>query len=294
MGHSSWDASAYTNYSKSTLHGRSTTEVFKEKRVNPHMDPTKITIRESRDSDENPESTAIIIGLDETGSMGICLDAAIRGLGDLVTELYNRKPVTDPHLMFMGVGDITCDDGPLQVSQFEADIKIAEQLQNIWLERRGGGNDSESYTLPWIFAAMKTSIDCWEKRGKKGYLFTVGDEPPPSVLRKTHLATVGLSVDDDITSQEALQMVSEKYNVFHLMAEQGDCMRRSRKGVITPWTNLLGERAILLNDVARLPEVIVSQIQFCEGMDRDEILASWSGDAATAVSNSFRVNLRNA
>lgn len=292
MGRPSWSGDSYTRYARTTLAGKSTEEVFKQRSVNPHMDPLKITLRESRDSDEHPESTAIIIGLDETGSMGVCLDAAIRGLGDLVNELYSRKPVADPQLMFMGVGDITCDDGPLQVSQFESDIRIAEQLQNIWLERKGGGNDSESYTLPWVFAAMKTVTDCWEKRGKKGYIFTVGDEPPPHELRKNHLSSVGLMVDDDISSQEALRMASEKYNVFHLMAEQGDCMRRGHDEVVKRWTNLLGERAILLNNVARLPEVIVSQIQFCEGMDRDEIIASWSGDAATAVSHSLRVNLR--
>jgi hypothetical protein len=292
MGNSTWTAASYARYSHTTLKGRSTNEVFTQRSVNPHMDPMKITMRESRDSDENPESTAIIIGLDETGSMGVCLDAAIRGLGSLVNELYTRKPVTDPHLMFIGVGDITCDSGPLQVSQFEADIRIAEQLQNIWLERRGGGNDSESYTLPWVFAAMKTSIDCWEKRQKKGYIFTVGDEPPPTTLRASHLASVGLTVDHDISSEEALRMACEKYHVFHLMAEQGDYMKSNHDEVVTKWTNLIGERAIPLNNVQRLPEVIVSQIQFCEGMDRDEIIASWSGDAASAVSHSLKINLR--
>ena len=34
----------------------------------------------------------------------------------------------------------------------------------------------ESYELALYFAAYKTSCDAWEKRQKKGYLFTLGDE----------------------------------------------------------------------------------------------------------------------
>ncbi|HAO33838.1 MAG TPA: hypothetical protein DCQ84_12920, partial [Candidatus Competibacteraceae bacterium] len=61
-------------------------------------------------------------------------------------------------------------------------IRIARQLRRLWLEKGGGGNACESYTLPWYFAATHTAIDCFEKRGKKGYLFTVGDEEPPLEL----------------------------------------------------------------------------------------------------------------
>lgn len=61
---------------------------------------------------------------------------------------------------------------------FEADIRIARQLEKLWLEKGGGGNCCESYTLPWYFAALHTAIDWFEKRGQKGYLFTVGDELP--------------------------------------------------------------------------------------------------------------------
>ena len=33
----------------------------------------------------------------------------------------------------------------------------------------------------------KTSIDCFEKRGKKGYLFTIGDEQLPPTLTKAQI-----------------------------------------------------------------------------------------------------------
>ena len=79
--------------------------------------------------------------------------------------------------MAMAIGDAECDRAPLQVTQFEADIRLADQLRELWIEGGGGGNRGESYHLPWAFAAMRTSTDCFERRGRKGYLFTIGDEP---------------------------------------------------------------------------------------------------------------------
>ena len=298
MGTARWDASTYRTYAADSVVGRSTDQIYTARRIDPDLDPKDISIRESRDSDENPESNAIIVGLDVTGSMGMVLDAMVRGLGTLVEEIYDRKPVTDPHIMCVGIGDAEAGDAaPLQATQFEADLRIAEQLTKIYLERMGGGNNFESYILPWYFAATKTDIDCLEKRGKKGYLFTVGDERITPRLRRVDISRVmgeESAPQQDLLVEEVYQMVSEKYEVFHLMVAQGSYMSRMRDDVVRSWTDVLGQRALLLEDHTKLPEVLVSAIQINEGMDPDEVVASWSGDAATAVSSmvNFQAGLR--
>ena len=279
-----WDAFTTTRTA-----GKSMGAVFSS-HLKPDLDPKQVKngIRESRDSDSNPASTAIIIGLDVTGSMGMIADAIAReGLKTLFTEIYDRQPVSDPHVMFMGVGDVVCDQAPLQVSQFEADIRIADQLVDLWLEGGGGGNACESYTLPWYFAGMHTAIDCFEKRHKKGYLFTIGDEEPPPVLAKDQLERVlGIRTQRNFTARELLEMASRYYHVFHVIVEQGaHCQQGGLDNVVKKWNGLLGQRALRLTDYTKLPEVIVSAIQVNEGASAATVADTWSGETALVVRN---------
>jgi hypothetical protein len=191
--------------------------------------------------------------------------------------------------MIMGFGDAWCDRAPLQVTQFEPDIRIAEQLKDIFLEGGGGGNGYESYNLPWYFAARKTRIDCYKKRGNKGYLFTVGDEPPPPVLTADHARQVGGEViERDLDSRDVLAMASRQYHVFHIVIEEGSFFRHSPALVRDSWRELLGERVIFLADYRRLAETIVSAIEINEGRDSRAVAASWSGDTALVVANAVR------
>lgn len=286
MGYSRWNPSDWKHYTRTTTAGRSRSAVFSRRSIRDDFDPRRIKLRESRDSEANPRSNALIVAFDETGSMGDIPDAFVReGLGTLVEEVLKRRPVSDPHLMIMGIGDAWVDRAPLQVTQFEPDIRIAEQLKDLYLEGGGGGNQYESYNLPWYFAARRTAIDCFEKRGKKGYLFTVGDEPPAPVLLAKHVRRVlGDDIERDLETRDLLAMASRMYELFHVVIEQGWYFRNDPDRVRTQWRELLGERVLFLSDYQRLAEVIVSAIEVNEGSDAAAVAASWSGDTALVVS----------
>lgn len=265
MGSGRFDHTAYRNYTTSTAH-ISRDERFASRGMKKELDPKGVKVRESRDSPDNPQSTAIIVALDVTGSMGMLAEVIARqGLGVLFQKLLDEKPVSDPHLMFMGIGDVNYDQCPLQVSQFEADNRIVEQLTGLYLEGGGGDNDSESYHLPWYFASRHTSIDCFEKRGKKGYLFTVGDEKTPPKLRADQIAAVlGESPQIDLSAEELLREVSEKYHVFHIIIEEGNYARGNLESTRAAWKRLMGQRALSLADHTKLGEGIIAIIEMNE------------------------------
>lgn len=288
MGSSRWSADDWTSYS-STAKTKTTDKIFTSRTLKDNLNPYGVAIRESRDSDINPKSNAIIVGLDVTASMGMIADVmAKEGLGIMVEEILKRKPVSDPHIMCMGVGDAYKDTAPLQVTQFEADITIAKQLEEIWLEKGGGGNNFESYNLPWYFAAMHTSIDCFEKRNKKGYLFTIGDEQAPDKVLKSQIQKIfGDTVQDDYTTEQLLNMVSKMYHVYHIVVEEGSYARYHLQEVMDSWTPLLGQRVLKLSDHKKLAEVVVSAIEVNEGKDVGTVVDSWSGKTSLVVSRAL-------
>ena len=288
MGTSRWSADDWKGYSATTS-TKSTSAIFTAASITSDLDPTNVNVRESRDSDVNPNSTAISVACDVTGSMDYIADYFIKeGLGILFGEILDRKPVTDPHLMVNAVGDFNYDRSPFQVSQFEADLTIAKWLEKVHIEHGGGGNNSESYHGPLYFASRHTSIDCFEKRGKKGYLFTIGDEEvPPALTRKQIEKFFGDKVQADLTYEQLLEEAERTYNVYHIIVAEGSHCRYSSSltKVQEGWRKVLGQRAITLTDYKALSEVIVSLIQVNEGEDVDAVADSWSGTTAVAVRN---------
>lgn len=293
MGSSSWTADTRTAYASRSAKSvnKSRSELFQSRSIRKDFNPKNIVMRESVDSEANPQSTPIIVGLDVTGSMGMIAEhIAKQGLGTLIESIIDTKPVTDPHIMMMAIGDINYDDAPLQVTQFEADITIADQLEDLWLEGGGGGNQFESYDLPWLFAARKTKTDAWDKRGQKGYVFTIGDELPPKATdHKVLNENIGLSEQQNMTTNDMLEAAQERYNVFHIIVEEGSYARSRPNIVREQWTELLGKRAVMLKNYRHLSEVITSVILVQEGGNPEDAIAQWQ-DKSVRESVEYALN----
>lgn len=277
MGNSRWSETSFKAYADTTNYQtKSVREVFTSHGIQSELNPKNISIRESLDSENNPNSTPIILGLDVTGSMGkYAHEIAIKHLPRLMNTLLDSKIVSDPHLMFMGIDDIHTRTGtPLQVSQFEADIKIVEQLRNIYMVGGGGGNDSESYDLAWLFAAYHTKTDSMDKRDTPGFLFTFGDECAPYQINlKGSLEDCFKNNEvGDITPVELLAEASEKYQVFHIVIEQGSYCQAYPEKVKSSWTDLLGNNVLFLEDTEYLTEVVTATLQIASGKDIHDVI----------------------
>lgn len=178
-----------------------------------------VGVRECRDSEEHPNTTPIVIAFDVTGSMGNIPYVMIKDQFPKLMRQLIEAGVSSPQICFMAVGDHEFDEAPIQVNQFENDAeKLVAGLQSLFLEEGGGGNSGESYLLAWIMAGNHTELDSYYLRGKKGFLFTIGDEPnlpevPASALEEFLGYEKGCKA---IKSGEALELAKQQYHVYHI------------------------------------------------------------------------------
>lgn len=241
---------------------KSAHEIFTQRSINNAMNPHGVTIRESRDSVEHPNSLAIILALDVTGSMGSVPHHLVKeGLPNIMGAII-QKGMPDPQLLFLAIGDHECDESPLQVGQFESSDELLDKwLTDVYLEGGGGGNAGESYLLAWYFASFHTSIDCFEKRNEKGFLFTIGDEPTLKSIPKSRLQNImGNGQYDNFSATVLFDKAREKYNVYHLHIRETGA--GSRQETIDGWKQLIGDNLILVErheDVSRIISEIITK-----------------------------------
>lgn len=251
--------------------------------VHGKMNPMGV-MRECRDSETHPETLPIICLFDVTGSMGEIPVQLQKKLGQLMATIMGNGYVKHPQILFGAIGDAKSDRAPLQVGQFENGLELDDDLSRIWLEGNGGGQMMESYALGHHFAAFHTITDAYEKRGKKGYLFTMGDECCHDNTR-SDLARVFGSAEAGMTAAETIAAASEKYEVFHIILGRGH--HGANPAVKKHWQELLGERAIYLDDPDAVCETIASTIGLLEGsvtLDNlaTELVASGASTGAAA------------
>ena len=252
MGGGSWTDTSMKRYSMSK--GRSFDDrtkistaqnMFTERKLHDLLNPYGV-IRECCDSEEHPATIPVILALDVTGSMGSACKRTATALGAIMSDLY--KSHKDIEFLIMAIGDLAYDEAPIQASQFESDVRIAEAIDNIFFEGGGGGNSFESYTAAWYFGLRHTKLDCW-KRGRKGIIITLGDEPLNPYLSRRRLGDVlGDSLQGDIETDELYREASEKFNIFHISVDDHGSSYASYKSMDDEsWGKVLGDHYVVSN-----------------------------------------------
>ena len=269
MGGGSWTTDSFRSYSKSV--GRSVTSsgmlddsynvqtLYISRNLQKELNPYNV-VRECCDSEEHPNTIPVILALDVTCSMGSAAAEVAKTLNVVMTSLYEK--INDVEFMIMGIGDLAYDDAPIQASQFESDIRIAEQLDKIYFEGGGGGNAFESYTGAWYFGLNHTKLDCWN-RGKKGIIITMGDEPLNPYLPKGRLSLVtGDRLQADVETSELYNSVIEKFDVYHLAVnDRATSYRSYRDRIASTWGKYLDDdhlKVVTLNNISQMIVDIVT------------------------------------
>lgn len=292
MGSSSWSDDSYNSRALHRLKTNAPVFGYSDKiargvapaKTHEHLDAAKMKagVREARDSDKHPESNAVFVGFDVTGSMREVPKMLQKSLCTLMGLLLRKSYLTDPAICIAGIGDATCDRAPFQVGQFESGIEIENDLTNLYLEGGGGGQQTESYELALYFLARKTAIDCFEKRGRRGYAFIIGDEMAYKAVDRHEVQTVfGDTLQADIPLAEILAEAKKKWEIFYILPQMTSYYDDPK--IIGFWKNLLNQNAMKLEDPNGISEIIASTIGLAEGAVDTSILTKELTDAGTAA-----------
>ena len=251
MGGGSYSASSFATYSASVgksydvRTNRISGQTFEATQLKEILNP-KGKIRECCNSEEHPNTVPVILALDVTGSMGAACKETAEALSQIMKTLYDK--FKDVEVCVMGVGDFECDDAPLQVSQFESDVRVAQQLDQIWMEHGGGGNNYESYTAPWVFGLYRTKLDAYDKQGRKGIIITMGDEPLnpdlPAGTVKDYLGSAdGANQFGSFETSKLYEDASKKFDIFHIAVDDSSSSYyRHRTKARETFIPILGDR----------------------------------------------------
>jgi len=295
MGASRWSDDHYTdrvklrtatNSSTFAYHDTTSRKSATDWKAHASLDPKGVKVRESRDSAEHPNSTGIAVLFDVTGSMRQVPQIMQKNLCKLMGLLLRKNYVSDPQILVGAIGDATSDRVPLQVGQFESGIEIENDLTNIFLEGNGGGQQSESYELAMYFLARHTSMDCLEKRGKKGYCFIIGDEMARDVSGSAVQQVIGDSTEN-IKLEDMVRELQTKFEVYYILPKMTSYYDDPK--IETFWRKLLVQNFIKLDDPEGICELIGSTIGICEGQDVDAITEDLTASGTDlAVVNSVK------
>ena len=249
--------------SRSVYSKMSRQETFTSRSLDPEMD-IRGKVRESCDSDEHPNSFPVIIALDVTGSMGSVPHELIKGGFPKIMGKIMGENIPDVQVCFLGIGDDVYDSAPFQAGQFETSDELNEKwLTKVYIESGGGGNDGESYSLAWYFAARHTAIDSYEKRKVKGCLITIGDEPCLPSTTESHIYRIfGEHPQSDVKADDILSEASEKWDCYHINVCD---YAGSRSSTVNDWQQRMKDKLVTTQSSSGtdIPDIIAGIVIRC-------------------------------
>jgi hypothetical protein len=279
MGSGSWSSATYDAISKARIAAGSAfgydaqAKASGTYRAHESLDVKRLNaagknVRESRDSVEHPNSKPIIVGFDQTGSMGMVPRVVQQKLKTLFGILTAQDYVSDPQVAIAAYGDAANNEYvPLQFGQFESDNRIDEELDNLFLEGMGGGNSGETSNLLLYYAAHHTQTDAFTKRGKKGYLFLIGDERQIPITAKMVRKYIGdVKPLGRLDFKSIANDAAQKWDIKMLLIDNSAAFYQHSQQF---YSDLFGPKnVVVVENPDNIAETIAAIIGFGEGRDR--------------------------
>lgn len=193
--------------------------ILQEKKISEFLDPKK-AMRNGWECRDLPgvfdEVTPMVLINDLTLSRGEDIITAYDKTPLLIGQTVMRGYANHLEMSVCGVGDVRFDRFAVQIGDFESDLRIDRNLKAMIIEEGGGGNGVESYATAVFGYAYYSFLDA-NIRGKKGYMFILGDEGFYPYVSKAEIKQIyGVDVAEDVPAEQIFAKVQEKYHVFFI------------------------------------------------------------------------------
>jgi len=202
-------------------------------------------------------------GFDGTGSMGENAARAHAALGEINAMLDGIRGRYNPQLATSVIQDVDDEHPVFQMSQFETDDRIAEQIR-LLIPDHNGGDAPEDYQLGLAYLMMATHTDISDFYGLKGYGMVVGDQigrEKVSVESVNH--HLGHKLQSAMSTKSVGHQLLPKWHIFYVHVGSGD--GGERDFATKWWDEILGKgRTVVVPDPNLLAEVQAGLIYVCE------------------------------
>ena len=234
-------------------------------RVHDTLNPWKVKVRESRDSDEHPDSTAIAVMFDVTGSMG-----------SIPVTLQKKLP----ELLGLALAQGLCP-GPADPVRGESAMRPVTGSRC----RSGSSSPTTAWTKIWKISSSRavaaasapnpTSWRCISSPATR--TSTAGPStaarvtcsssatrwPTTRSITARSGAVIGDGLQQDIPTAAIVKELRERYHVFYILPQGasygGDAT------ILGFWRKLLGQNVLELEDPEAVCETIALAIGMTEG-----------------------------
>ena len=171
---------------------------------------------------KNGIALPIMSGFDGTGSMGENVEKAYYAIPKIEGMLKPLRTSYNTQVASAVWQDVQDHHPVVQMSQFESDERIAEQIR-LLVPDKDGGDAIEDYDLGLAYLWLATQTDLYDFYGLKGYVFIVADMYGRGRVTKRGIKQyLGHDMqEDEVTTRKICQALLEKWHVYYFQVGGG-------------------------------------------------------------------------
>jgi len=200
----------------------------------------------------------LVVAVDVTGSMKTYPQMIFEKLCILYNEILLFLPTAlrdTFEISFCATGDATCDQYPLQVTDFAKGRELDHNIQSLFPEGGGGGQCCETYELVAYYYARRCEMPSAMKDPRPIFVF-IGDEGYyPTLPASGIFGLIGDKIDADVQSATIFEELKKKFDTYILRVKYG---ASDEEKINTIWQEALGkDHVAIMEDPRRVVDIII-------------------------------------